>query len=98
MNDKAKELGCTNTNFANAHGLYDASQVTSARDMAIITKYAMSLPRFTDIANTTTHTLAATSVHPNGTLVKHTNAMLFAGVFFIIAAILAMRLSVPKKI
>ncbi len=79
MNDKAKELGCTNTNFANAHGLYDASQVTSARDMAIITRYAMSLPRFTDIANTTTHTLAATSVHPNGTLVKHTNAMLFAG-------------------
>ncbi len=79
MNDKAKELGCTNTNFANAHGLFDASQVTSARDMAIITKYAMSLPRFTDIATTTAHTLAATSVHPKGTYKEHTNAMLFPG-------------------
>ena len=82
MNDKAKELGCTNTNFANAHGLFDASQVTSARDLAIITKYAMSLPRFTDIANTTTHTLTATSVHPKGSLVKHTNAMLFPGQYY----------------
>ena len=79
MNAKAKELGCTNTNFANAHGLFDASQVTSARDMAIITKYAMSLPKFYDIACTPTYTLAPTDVHPNGTLVKHTNAMLFSG-------------------
>ncbi len=79
MNEKAKELGATNTHFANAHGLHDASQVTSARDIAIITQYAMSLPKFTEIASTTTHTMEATSVHPNGTFLRHTNSMLFSG-------------------
>lgn len=82
MNDKAKELGATNTNFVNAHGLHDEAQVSSARDIAIITQYAMTLPRFTEIACTTTHTLAPTDVHPNGTTKSHTNAMLFPGQYY----------------
>lgn len=36
MNEKAAELGCTDTNFVNVHGLSDELQVTTARDVAKI--------------------------------------------------------------
>lgn len=36
MNAYAKELGCTNTNFTNVTGLYDAEQYTTVRDLAKI--------------------------------------------------------------
>ena len=40
MNSRAKELGCTNTHFANANGLPDKQHVTSAHDMALISAEA----------------------------------------------------------
>jgi D-alanyl-D-alanine carboxypeptidase len=36
MNDTARRLGMTATNFANAHGLPNPAQVTTARDMAVL--------------------------------------------------------------
>ena len=54
MNEKAKELGCENTHFANPHGLHDEKHYTTARDMAKIAKYAMKLPYFMEICNTAT--------------------------------------------
>ena len=41
MNDRAAELGCTDTNFVNVHGLSDSLQVTTARDVAKIIAAAM---------------------------------------------------------
>ena len=41
MNEKAKELGCENTHFTNAHGLHDDNQYTTASDMAKIMEYAV---------------------------------------------------------
>lgn len=38
MNKKAKELGLTNTNFKNPHGLDDANHYSSSRDMSIIAR------------------------------------------------------------
>ncbi len=43
MNDKAKELGLQNTNFVNATGLHDKDHYTSARDMALMSKYLLSI-------------------------------------------------------
>ena len=40
MTNKAKELGCENTNFTNAHGLHDENHYTTVYDMALIAKYA----------------------------------------------------------
>ena len=54
MNDKAKDLGCKNTHFANPHGLNDPNHYTTVEDMAKITKYALSLPEFANISNTVT--------------------------------------------
>ena len=36
MNNYAKALGCTGTNFVNVHGLHDENQYTTARDMGRI--------------------------------------------------------------
>ncbi len=38
MNEKANELGLTNTTFINAHGLHTEGHVMSARDIAILTR------------------------------------------------------------
>ena len=42
MNDKAKELGCVNTNFVNPHGLHNSDHYVCAYDMALISKAAYS--------------------------------------------------------
>ncbi len=76
MNEKAAELGCTNTNFTNPHGLFDENQYTTAKDMAIITQYALSLPNFAEISCTPKYELAATNKHTETRLIKHTNTML----------------------
>lgn len=38
MNEKAKSIGCTATNFTNPTGLNDENQYTSVHDMALMTK------------------------------------------------------------
>ena len=48
MNAKAQEIGCTNTNFTNAHGLDDPDQYSTARDMYLITQYAYNMPIYDD--------------------------------------------------
>lgn len=52
MNKKAKELGCTGTNFSNAHGLHEDTNYTTARDMFLIAKYAMQNPKFAEVVST----------------------------------------------
>ncbi len=46
MNAKAAELGMSNTNYANSHGLDQIGHHTSARDLATISRYAMAQPEF----------------------------------------------------
>lgn len=49
MNQKVQELGCTSTKLSNVHGLDDANQYTTARDMAKIMAEAMDDPRLSKI-------------------------------------------------
>ena len=72
MNAKAAELGCSGTHFTNPHGLYDPDHYTTARDLAVITKYAMNTQSFMDISNTVEYT-------PEGFEypIKNTNYMLY---------------------
>ena len=55
MNEKAKELGCEDTHFANPDGLHDEEHYTTARDMYKMTSYALTLDYFEEITNTTTY-------------------------------------------
>lgn len=52
MNDKAKELNMVDTNFTNPTGLYDEEQYTTAFDLAILTRFALSNPYFERIFST----------------------------------------------
>jgi D-alanyl-D-alanine carboxypeptidase len=62
MNTRAVELGCTNTVFANPTGLPNDSEHTTAHDLALITKAAMSNETFRTISGTTSYTIPATNV------------------------------------
>ena len=57
MNDKAEELECENTHFTNPDGLHDPDHYTTARDLYLISKYALTLPYFEQISNTTEYTI-----------------------------------------
>lgn len=61
MNDKAAQLGCENTHFANVHGLDDYNHYTTARDLLTITKHALTLPYFPEITSTTVYKIPATN-------------------------------------
>ncbi len=51
MNRKAGQLGCKNTHFVNPHGLYDPEHYSTAKDLAVITKYAYEKPYFTQVTS-----------------------------------------------
>jgi D-alanyl-D-alanine carboxypeptidase (penicillin-binding protein 5/6) len=52
MTQRARELGCTNTQFANPHGLHNINHYTTPRDLAIIARAAMQQPLFRQIVAT----------------------------------------------
>lgn len=52
MNAFSARLGLVNTNWANPHGLTAEGHVTSAFDLAMLSRYAMSLPDFVPFAVT----------------------------------------------
>lgn len=64
MNERAKELGCTGTNFENPNGLHDENHYTTARDLAIITQQALKDETFALIVNTAQKTLSETNMTP----------------------------------
>lgn len=56
MNDKAHRLGLKNTHFVNPNGLDDPNHYSTARDMAILSAYAMENPIFAKTVSTKTVT------------------------------------------
>lgn len=61
MNKTAKELGCENTNFENAHGLQSDDHYSSPKDMYLILKHAMKYPLFMEIISQTKYTIPETN-------------------------------------
>lgn len=61
MNIRAKELGCSNTNFLNPSGLSAEGQITTARDLAKITAQALTLEEFVEIFGTKEYVLSTVS-------------------------------------
>lgn len=68
MNEKAAELGCADTHFANPCGLHDDDHYTCARDLALVFEAALAHPAFVEIAGSATWDLPATSANPARTL------------------------------
>lgn len=60
MNQKAAELGCTNTHFTNPSGIHDVNHYTAAYDMALIARYCMKNETFRETVSKTSCKVAAT--------------------------------------
>ena len=79
MNEKAKEIGCTNSNFVNCHGEHDANHYSTAHDMALIGKYAAQFDEIIKVANQTTYVLGTTNKYTAGNRTYYTaNSMLMS--------------------
>ncbi len=55
MNAVAAKAGATKSNFVNPNGLVDKNHYTTARDLALIARYAMHNPTFAAMVSTRTH-------------------------------------------
>lgn len=62
MNERAAALGCTNTHFANPHGLHDENHYTTAHDLYLITHEAIKSSVFTTICNTESKKIPPTNL------------------------------------
>ncbi len=63
MNQKAEEIGMKDTNFTNPHGLdTHTTHLSTAYDMAILTRYAMENEKYQEIASTKVYR----APHPDG--------------------------------
>lgn len=62
MNNRVKQLGCTNTEFGNISGLFTAVSYSSARDMAKIVRAAIKNEDFCKIFGATEYTVPATNM------------------------------------
>ncbi len=80
MNAKAKELGCTGTHFSDAHGLFEEENYTTAKDLYLITKYAIeSVPRFTEVCGTYEYEMPANDANPDGYTIYNTVSLINPG-------------------
>lgn len=77
MNDRAAELGCTGTHFCNPCGLHEDDHYTTAHDLYLIAKEAMTDVTFRDIVSTVQHRMAKTNLHEER-IIYTTNQLIFS--------------------
>lgn len=82
MNEKAVALGALNTHFVNTCGKDDtkeeANHLSTARDMAAIARYAMTLPKFREIVGKEYYNdMPATNKHQKWDVLRTTNKLLW---------------------
>lgn len=70
MNDKARQLGLSNTHFENPNGLDSPGHYSTPRDLAILASYAMENPIFAQ-------TVSAKSVKAGGRSLRNHNKLLW---------------------
>ena len=78
MNEKAKELGCQNSNFVNSHGLHDDEHYTSARDMALIGSACFQNADFMRITGTREYTIPTTNITNETRTIAQHHKMMFS--------------------
>lgn len=65
MNQRASELGCTNTHFNNTNGLQDDDHYTSAYDLALIARAFFNNELLCKVGNTPRYHFTETSTQPD---------------------------------
>lgn len=77
MNNKAHDLGLTDTHFANPHGFYGEKHYTSAFDLAMMARYGMlNYPKFRELSKTKRHQIRWAN-HPWDRVLINRNKLLW---------------------
>lgn len=75
MNEKARELGCVDSHFANAHGLHNDDHYSSAYDLSVIARKFFQNELLTKISGTPTHHFEATETQPDDFILSTHNKL-----------------------
>ena len=66
MNNKAQQLGMTNSHFCNTTGLHEDDHYTTAEDMAVLLRYCKNNEVFAEVFSTPQYYASPVSSHPYG--------------------------------
>ncbi len=75
MNARAVELGCKNTNFANTHGMPNENSYSTAYDLFLITREAMTHNLFKRICASASYSIPATELNEER-VIRNGNSLL----------------------
>ena len=77
MTERAHQLGAVNTNFTNAHGLWEEEHYTTAYDMALIMREAIENELFRDIIATQSYLISPSENHEEFQPIYNSHNMIF---------------------
>lgn len=66
MNEKATEIGMSNTHFCNATGLHNPDHYSTVKDISILLKYALQYEDFRQAFSSSRYSTRPTNQHPDG--------------------------------
>jgi len=81
LNGFVASLGCLNTLFQNPHGLHHPEHISTAYDLALLTRYAMQNPLFRKVVSTPTFTKSRTNKQKE-MVWNQTNRLLASGPYY----------------
>ena len=76
MNQKAKEIGCLDSNFVNANGAHDENHYSTAYDLSLIAKYCMQNEIFRELAQQQECFLPSTEKFEEERIFINTNSLM----------------------
>ena len=79
MNKKARELGCTDSNFITPNGIHDENHYTSAHDMALIAQAFFSNELLCKMSSTTNYHVPKTATQPREDMIVWAKSKLLPG-------------------
>lgn len=74
MNEKAKEIGMSQSTFMNTSGLDDPQHLSTVHDLAVLVQYSLKNPQFKKLYSQVEYTTSPTDKYPEG--IKLTNKSL----------------------
>ncbi len=77
MNERAEELGCTNSHWVNANGLHDENHYTTAHDMALIASAVYQQEEFQKIEQTLEYKIGKTNLVDEERVLDQNHKMLW---------------------
>ena len=78
MNEKAKEIGCLDSNFINANGAHNENHYSTAYELAMNAKYCMENETFRELAKKQECRLPATEIFEEERIFRNTNSLMQA--------------------